>query len=68
MATQTKPTEPLTDYSPMPFGKHRGKRMIDVPAPYLIWLYESGCDHPQVKQYINDNLDVLNQENAKAKR
>ncbi len=28
----------LTDDSPMPFGKHRGEKMADVPASYLLWL------------------------------
>jgi len=31
---------PLTDNSPMPFGKWAGKKMIDVPASYLIWMYD----------------------------
>lgn len=52
----------------MPFGKHRGKAMIDVPAPYLLWLYNSCCDHAGVKQYITDNLDALNKEAGHTKR
>ena len=27
-----------TDQTRMPFGKHRGKPMKDVPAEYLLWL------------------------------
>jgi uncharacterized protein (DUF3820 family) len=54
--------QPLTDNSPMPFGKFRGKAMIEVPAHYLLWLYNKGCDHPAVKKYIQENLDALNKE------
>ena len=49
----------------MPFGKFRGTAMVNVPAPYLLWLYNNGCDHAGVKKYIIENLDGLNQENSK---
>ena len=28
----------MTHESPMPFGRHKGKRLEDVPANYLLWL------------------------------
>jgi len=28
----------LSDNSLMPFGAHKGRKMIDVPASYLVWL------------------------------
>ena len=52
----------------MPFGKHRGKAMVDVPAPYLLWLYNSCCDHEGVRKYITENLDGLNKEAGHTKR
>lgn len=30
--------EKLTDNSPMPWGKHKGTAMANVPAHYLLWL------------------------------
>ena len=53
-----------TDNSQMPFGKHQGKRLIDVPAYYLLWLWENQYDSKAdeakpVSVYIFDNLDVL---------
>lgn len=30
----------MTDSDLMPFGKHKGKKLGDVPADYLLWLYE----------------------------
>lgn len=33
---QNKPADQVI----LPFGKHKGKRLIDVPADYLEWLIE----------------------------
>lgn len=52
----------LTDNSPMPFGKHKGTQMANVPASYLIWLYDNDKCSVEVREYIEDNLDVLKQE------
>jgi uncharacterized protein (DUF3820 family) len=69
MTTAAINTIPLTDSSPMPFGKHRGKPMRQVPAVYLLWLFkQQGFDHPAVKHYIIANMDELIREAEKAKR
>ena len=52
----------LTDESLMPFGAHKGKRMIDVPASYLMWLHDNNRASGLVKEYIDDNLQALKQE------
>lgn len=52
----------LTDESIMPFGVHKGKKMANVPAHYLNWLYENNKCYGEVKQYIKDNLDVIKSE------
>lgn len=51
-----------TDESIMPFGIHKGKTMANVPAKYLIWLYEMDKVYGELKAYIQDNLDVLKKE------
>jgi uncharacterized protein (DUF3820 family) len=53
---------PLNDNTPMPFGKYQGKAMVNVPAVYLIWLFDNGCSHAGVKKYIQDNLEILKKE------
>lgn len=58
----------LKDSSPMPFGKYAGKAMIDVPAVYLIWLFDQGVNNPDVKEYILDNLDALKKEAKNVRR
>jgi uncharacterized protein (DUF3820 family) len=49
----------LTDESTMPFGKYKGQKMANVPADYLIWLYENNKCSNDVREYIEDNLEVL---------
>ena len=64
----------LTDDSPMPFGKHKGAPMQDVPAAYLDYLHGS-IDHQRnhgpgrpsqdalaVLGYCERNRDVLDKE------
>jgi len=52
----------LNDNSLMPWGKHKGDKMANIPAYYLIWLYDSGKCYSDVLRYIQDNLDDLRQE------
>lgn len=33
--------KPLNNDSEMPFGTHKGKKMSEVPAQYLLWMYEA---------------------------
>jgi len=49
----------MTDESIMPYGIHKGKKMADVPASYLLWLYENQKCSGEVKAYIRENLDVI---------
>lgn len=56
----------VTDLSSMPFGAHKGKKMQDVPAQYLLWLYDNDtglwCDKQRnqaLKKYIEDSWDAL---------
>lgn len=49
----------------MPFGKHKGEPMQDVPAPYLHWLWTNGKREDvrcPVAVYIRRNLSALRKE------
>jgi len=52
----------LHDHSLMPFGRYKGKKLIDVPGMYLLIIYNLGCDHVELKQYILDNIHALKNE------
>jgi uncharacterized protein (DUF3820 family) len=58
----------LHDNSPMPVGKYRGKAMETIPAQYLMWLYDEKIGRKEVRDYIEDNLDVLREEIKREKR
>lgn len=58
----------MTDESIMPFGKYKGENMADVPADYLLWLYENNKCNGDVKAYIEDNLQVIKDEIRRAKK
>ena len=56
----------MSDDSLMPFGKHKGKKLIYVPASYLHWLWTNGLKSQAktdpLAQYIEENLDALKEE------
>jgi hypothetical protein len=45
----------------MPFGKHRGKHLNNVPATYLMWFLEQPWSDkwPKVKTYCIENYEAL---------
>ena len=49
----------MKDSDKMPFGIHKGKAMVNVPASYLMFLWESKKLTPEVLEYIKDNLEVI---------
>jgi len=58
----------FTDQTPIPFGKYRGTPLGQVPAKYLLWLYNKGCYQHQTRRYIIDNLEALKKETSYSKR
>lgn len=59
------PSLELDELSPMPFGKHKGIQMQDVPASYLHYLWSNGMEHDKVSpvaDYIRRNLSALKSE------
>jgi uncharacterized protein (DUF3820 family) len=57
----------MTDNSTMPFGKYKGEKMANVPAKYLLWLHKEGKCFGELRRYIEDNMDVLQDEVEKEK-
>ena len=58
--------KPLQDSDPMPFGKHKGEPMENVPASYLHWLWTNERDPmsrkvrvDRVADYIHRNMHIL---------
>lgn len=56
----------FTDDSVMTFGKHRGKKLGDIEASYLLWLLGEMRDDEKCKlyQYLVENEKALEAENG----
>ena len=54
--------EKLKDNSLMPYGKHKGQKMANIPPDYLLWLFENNKCTPEVAKYVAENQDVLKAE------
>lgn len=61
----------MDDNTEMPFGKHKGEKLANVPGKYLLWLEseirKKGKMHWSLTEkllieYIEDNKDVLQKE------
>jgi uncharacterized protein (DUF3820 family) len=52
----------MDDNSIMPYGKHKGEKMANVPASYLLWLYENDKCSGDIKRYIIENKSDLEKE------
>lgn len=52
----------LSDYDMIPFGKYKDREMADVPASYLLWLWDEHYTNIEVDNYISNNLNALKQE------
>lgn len=49
----------MTDESIISFGEYKGQMLANVPASYLFWLYMNDKCYGELKDYIEDNLDVI---------
>lgn len=52
-----------------PFGKHKGKKIANVPASYLLWLFDQPDfrkstlpENKQIYYYIQENQSLLEKE------
>jgi hypothetical protein len=60
----------LKDADPMPMGAHRGERMQDVPADYLLAIGEKPwiSQYPALADYIERNRKYLDDEVERSER
>jgi len=70
LGAQNPTLEPMTndqcskfERKEMPFGKYHGKRIINVPLDYLIWLSEDEFQR-DLKRYLSSPRIVSEQEES----
>lgn len=54
--------EKITDSSLMPYGKYKGKKMANIPASYLLWMYRNDKLFKALEVYVEENMDALEKE------
>lgn len=54
--------EKITDNSLMPYGKYKGKKMANIPASYLLWMYRNDKLFKALEVYVEENMDALEKE------
>ena len=37
---------------PMPYGKYKGLKLIDLPEPYVVWYYQNGLPKGELGQLL----------------
>lgn len=54
------------DDTVLTWGAHKGKKLANVPAHYLLWVYNQDwmksptrSELKALKEYINDNMELL---------
>lgn len=52
----------MTDQSIMPFGKYAGKKLIDIPAWWWLWMLAEKKLFGPILDYANDNKEVFEAE------
>lgn len=63
---KSKPVQPADGNSILPFGKYKGEKLGDIPAWYLIWLYDEDWfanKYSDIYMYIENNYHQLEKEN-----
>lgn len=42
----------------MPFGKYKGRLLIDLPEPYVIWFYNKGFPEGELGMLLSTVYEV----------
>ncbi len=42
----------------MPFGKYKGRRLIDLPEPYLLWFADKGFPEGRLGMLLRLALEI----------
>jgi uncharacterized protein (DUF3820 family) len=49
----------MSDSYKIKFGKHKGKKLVDIPFDYLRWLDKQDFCPPTVKKYVKQHKEFI---------
>ena len=49
----------------MPFGKHKGESLLDIPVSYLEWVYDNVELNGDLEEAVSDAIDLLTSEKTR---
>lgn len=42
----------------MPFGKYKGRFLVDLPLAYLVWFRQKGFPNGKLGEFLRTTLDI----------
>ena len=42
----------------MPFGKYKGRALIDLPEPYVVWFYKQGFPQGELGRLLEQLYEI----------
>ncbi|RIV72355.1 DUF3820 family protein [Flagellimonas aequoris] len=42
----------------MPYGKYKGRYLVDLPLPYLVWFQQKGFPEGKLGKFLNIMLTI----------
>lgn len=45
-------------YTAMPYGKYQGSTLIDLPEPYVVWIYENRLPKGELGDLISELYEI----------
>ncbi len=43
---------------PMPYGKYQGHRLVDLPEPYVVWMYNKGLPNTEIGRLLKQLYEI----------
>lgn len=61
-------SKPVPGHFVMLFGKYKGTKFDEVPADYLLYMYDNGYLQGEIKGYVIQNEEFLRTQAANDKK
>lgn len=42
----------------MPYGKYKGRLLVDIPEPYYVWMRQNGFPQGKMGMYLSSMYEI----------